>query len=393
MMESAGLNLSPDLVTSMMEGAMSNTNYEPPCRKLFRSRHRLTRRELQGPLPGLVDWSTALDVSIDEDSSVVLYGVPVVGCRERNEDETRYSTISSYSDEDLFEPDLRTKLQSNLSLESLIQENKKLISAHQESLGMFNTAEHHVESIKSSAKLEIARLKDRNMHLFGRAGLLQEKWEKIRQCRDSSILLIEIGKNGLYWFGIPSDLRNAVYQLCLYQLNLPVPQGPLYDAVARCCGDELLAKQIYKNIRRNFPFLTDPEAPLAQSDAIQARLSSKYPGLHYHLTQTLKLKLIPDFVRPLLINSFVHALESHTTDRIGMELLDVVVLSMYYRDLDRLMADEFLFYVLEQTHFKFFGETPEEVQQQLDDIQVNLIDVLEASRRNHGNFIADPATT
>ncbi|QLL31774.1 hypothetical protein HG536_0B06420 [Torulaspora globosa] len=377
-----------------MNVLMCAISYIPPNRKLFNSRHKLTRRELQSSSAAEVDWSTTLDVSLDEDSSLILYAVPVVGSVSRcgrSEDRTRSSTMSSDSGEDLFEPDLRSRLQSSLSLESLIQENKKRISAHHESLDLINSTGHNAASIKTSAKQEIAKLRDRNTHLFGRAELLQEQWDKVRRCHDPTVLLIEIGKNGLYWFGIPSDLRPAVYRCCLYQLGGSPPLGKVFDAMARCCADEILAAQIYQNIRRIFPFITDPDSPLRQANAVEARLSSKYPGLHYHLTQTLKLNLIDAFVRPFLINALIYAFSSHAS--IGMELLDVVVLAVYYRDLGRFMLDEFLFSVLEQTHFKFFSDRKQEVEQQLTNIRFELADVLEESRRLHGRFIIGQVST
>ncbi|QLQ79288.1 hypothetical protein HG537_0B06360 [Torulaspora globosa] len=364
---------------------MSAISYIPPNRKLFNSRHKLTRRELQN---SLVDWSTALDVSLDEDSSLILYGVPVVGSVY-----TRSSTISSDSGEDLFEPDLRSRLQSNLSLESLIQENKKRISTHHESLELINSKGHNAVSIKMSTKQEIEKLKDRNTHLFGRAQLLQEQWDKVRRCRDPTVLLIEIGKNGLYWFGIPSDLRPAVYRCCLHQLGGSAPVGKLFDAISECCRDKILATQIYHHIRRNFSFITELGDPLTQANAVEARLLSKYPGLHYHLTQILKLNLIDGFVRPFLINSLVYAFSSHAMHGVGMELLDIVVVAVYYRDLSRFMLDEFLFNVLEQTHFKFFNETKHELAQQLENIRFELAHTLEQSRWNHGRLIIDQVST
>lgn len=372
---------------------MSTTSYIPPSQRLFRSRHTVTRRELQSGSAGEIDWSTALDVSLGQDSSLILYAVPMLGGVSRGDDGTRNSMISTYSDEELFEPDLRSKLQSNLSLESLIQENKRRISAHHDSLTLINSAGQNAASIKSSARQEIAKLRDRNMHLFGRAGVLQELWDTVRRCRDPTLLLIEIGKNGLYCFGIPSDLRPAVYQCCLMPLSEPAARNCVSDAIDRCCADDTLATQLYSNIRRSFPFLTDPQGPLLQADAFEARLVSKYPGLHYHLTQTLQMNIIEQFVRPLLVNSFVYALNTHAVDRVGMELLDLVVLAVYHHDLGRLMLDEFLFNVLTQTHFKFFSERLPEVEQQLKEIQFELVDVLEASRRDHGQLIIDQVPT
>lgn len=370
-----------------------SASYIPPNRKLFNSRHKLTRRELQSSSGVEVDWSTTLDVSLDEDSSWMLYGVPVVGSVSRSERHTRSSTISSDSGEDLFEPDLRSRLQSNLSLESLIQENKKRISAHHESLELINTSGHNAAAIKTTAKQEIAKLKDRNSHLFGRAELLQEQWDKVRSCHDQTVLLIEIGKNGLYWFGIPSDLRPVVYRCCLYQLDGPPPLGKVFSSIVQCCGDEILATQIFQNVRRSFPFITDPGSPLGQVDAVEARISSKYPGLHYHLTQTLKLNLIDAFVRPFLINALVYAFSSHAMRGVAMELLDVVVLAVYHHDLSWFLLDEFLFNVLEQTHFKFFSESKQELEQQLEDIRFELADVLEQSRWKHGRPIIDQVST
>lgn len=346
--------------------------YVPPSRRLFKSRHRVSRRELQG----LIDWTTTLDESIEEDS-LISYAVPVVG------GESRFSVLSSESGESLFEPDLRTQLQRNMSLESLIQENKKRISANQEDLELFIAARN--PSLSNSARDQVSKLQCENAQLFNRGKILQERWAQVRRCNDNGILLIEIGKNGLQWFGIPADLRQQIYRCCLYQVaEACEPRDELYRAILQCCGEKQLAAQIYGNMRRNAPFLMDEKLPVEQSKLVDSRIASLYPGLHYHLTITLQWDLIHDFVRPLLLNSLCAGLRSQT---ISWELLDVIVFSAYYRELSRLITDEFLLGTLEQTYYKFFSDEPVQVQQQLQHIRIDFVELLEYLRRKYGQSL------
>lgn len=355
---------------------MSGIQYVPPSRRLFNSRHRVSRRELQGPGDARVDWSMTLDESIEEDS-LISYAVPVI------ESGSRVSVLSSSSGDSVFEPDLRTQLQSNLSLESLIQENKKRISANQDDLELFKTAGNGL--LSNSARGQVSRLQCENTRLFHRGKILQGLWAEVRRSTDSTVLLIEIGKNGLQWFGIPADLRQRVYRCCLYQVvDDREPRDRLYQAIAQCCGEEQLAGQIYGNIRRSAPFLTGSDLPLEQSQLIEARIASHYPGLHYHLTEILKWDLARDFARPLLLGCLSSGLASQT---ISWELLDVIVFSAYYRELHRLITDEFLLGVLAQTHHKFFSADPTEVLDQLQHVRIDLVELLEHIRHGHDQLL------
>lgn len=357
---------------------MSKGQYVPPSRRLFNSRHRVSRQELRGLSDVRIDWSMTLDESIEEDS-LISYAVPVVGF------DPRLSILSSESGDSLFEPDLSTQMQSNMSLESLIQENKKRISASQEELELFKVAGD--QTLKNSAKEEVSKLQGENAQLFQRSKVLQERWAQVRRSHDRTVLLIEIGKNGLQWFGIPADLRFRVYQCCLYLLpESHEPRDSLYSAILQCCADESLSAQIHGNIKRSVPFLMDGEIPLEQSKLIESRISSSYPGLYYHLTVILKWDLMKDFVQPLLLNSLCNCLKSHT---IAWELIDILVFSAYYRELQRIIADEFLMGVLEQTHFKFFSDKPANVQHQLQHFRIDLVELLEHLRRSHGQALVD----
>lgn len=379
---------------------MSVINYIPPSQRLFKSRHRITRRDLQNLSDSETDWSTVLDLPIDTDSQLISYAVPVLGVpvMEQHQDSSRSnrSTMcsqSSYtsSTSSIFDPDLEAKMQGNLSLESLIQENKKRISQHEDSLNLFSSLKkgENVNLLKTETKRDVLRLKYENRHLLFRENALEKLWLKIRSCKDRTILLIEIRRNGLYWFGLPGDIRYYVYHCCLYQIDhigsSPIDNGRVSRSIQRCVKNEKLSLQINANLCRNASWLNAHEvAPSPYANAIEAKIYAQYSGLHYHLRETLKLNIFQDFVQPLVINSLANALNFHSMDKIGLELLDVIIISMYHKELNSFLLDDFLFSVLNQTHFKFFSSDIKDIKLQLDNPQFELVEILETLRQKHG---------
>lgn len=379
---------------------MSVINYIPPGQRLFRSRHRVTRRDLQNLSDSETDWSTVLDLPIDTDSQLISYAVPVLGVpvMEQYQDynQSNRSTMcseSSYisSASSVFDSDLETKMQGNLSLESLIQENKKRISEHEDSLNLFSSLKkgENVNILKTETKRDVQRLKYENRHLLFREHALEKLWSKIRSCKDRTILLIEISRNGLYWFGLPGDIRDYIYHCCLYRIDYisstSIEKGRVYSSIQRCIKNDKLSLQINTNISRNASWLDGyavSSSPYAH--AIEARIYAQYSGLHYHLKEILKLNIFKDFVQPLVVNSLANALNFHSRDKIGLELLDVIIISMYHKDLNNFLLNDFLFCVLNQTHFKFFSNDFRDIKIQLDNPQFELVEILETLRQKHG---------
>lgn len=118
-----------------------------------------------------------------------------------------------------------------------------------------------------------------------------------------------------------------------------------------------------------------------------AKIQSKFPGLHFHLQDTLKLDVFEDFVKPLIFHSLCHALEKHAADGVALELLDILVLSMPHQQLDTVLLDDFLMNVLAQTHHKFFGDEAAQVKKQIVEIRFELVELLESMRQKKANSL------
>ena len=236
--------------------------YVPPSQRLFHTRHRITREDLkEEPLRvGTTDWTTILDTTIDKDTNLISYAVPIIdnfsipransqecaAALTPNNRSTIYSSSSS-SASSVFSDGLFTantnrnssgssslviKPQKNLSVDSLIQENKRKINNEKESLSLISSNKNETlcsstdpsiqNLIRSQTKRNILNLKFQNRNLFRRELRLEKFWSNLRSHHtsdDDSDLLLVIKKHNLYWFGIPNDFRLPIYKRCLYHYS------------------------------------------------------------------------------------------------------------------------------------------------------------------------------
>lgn len=343
-------------------------HYVPPSQRLFQSRHRVSRKDLK-------DCDLVLDVDVD----ARLYGVPLVGPHAMNfsgsesEASSIFSEISSDS-----AMDICSRMQSNLSVECVIQDNKKRISQEEQTLRLLTQD----GGGRSQAKHELQRLKDENRCLLRRRDLLERRW---CQVRNSSALLIESRRNGLYWFGLPADLRVSIYQCCLTQVP-KYENDRLFEVLCKCLDDNCLAQQMFCNLRHR-------QSLSSHIAIVTAKLHSHYPGLLFHLQTILQLDVLHDFVQPLLYHSICNALEQHAADGIALELLDILVVSMPFHELDTVLLDDLLIAVLAQTHYKFFSDKIDEFKRQLKNVRFELVTALESMRQRKIGALSDGKLT
>lgn len=338
--------------------------YIPPSQRLFNARHKITREDL------VEDLDQLLDVDVD----CGLYGVPLIGGRRRADSASESDTSSIFSDlsGDSSIADVYSRMQDNLSIEYVIQENKRKIVQEEESLVLLKQS----GGGRSRAKRELQRLKDENRSLLRRRDILDARWDQIRY---SPYLLMEARRDDLYWFGLPSDLRMYIYQCCL--IDVPTaPPDRLLNALKNCAPYESLALQISANLRARESLYSHAVVP-------DTKIQSKFPGLHFHLRDILKLDIFKDFIKPLIFHSLCHALEKHAADGIALELLDILVLSMPHQQLDTVLLDDFLMNVLMQTHHKFFDDKVAQVKRQIVEIKFDLIELLESMRQKKADSL------
>ncbi|CAI4047341.1 hypothetical protein SUVZ_12G1030 [Saccharomyces uvarum] len=414
--------------------------YVPPSQRLFHARHRITRDDLKDePLHmGSTDWTTILDTAVDKDSSLISYTVPIIdnfaipranslespAASTRNNKSTVYSSssssVSSVFSDGLFTPNtnknssgsssLVIRPQKNLSVDSLIQENKRRINDEKASLSLI--ANNNNESlsthsdlsiqnqIRSQTKRNILNLKFQNRNLFRRELKLEKFWDNLRNYHTSDVdgdLLLVIRKHNLYWFGIPNDFRLPIYKRCLYhhiEQDDPTSfsqhdKNPLYSAIRNCCNNEeqeTLSRAIFINLIKNVTWLnsrfSDDKDRRDVYAIIEGKFYQNFPNLYYHLKDKLRLNVITDFIKPVIRNFIINALNKHKLDGIGLELLDILIVTTYYgRDeINVFLMDTFILHLLKQCHFKFFVNNISEVIMQISKIDCDLVILLEDLR-------------
>ncbi|CCD24294.1 Mlo50p NDAI_0C06350 [Naumovozyma dairenensis CBS 421] len=429
-----------------------------PSKKLYHLRHRVTRDQLQHT--NLTDWSTIHDLTIDNDIQLVSHAVPFVGppdlyCNMTNnnannnmdlfskppslpiynDSQHSMSTVStnntidsncnrhiSYSQESISEssifstPSLASRLRNNISVDSLIQENKRRISDQMDSLNMFvdnketdiidddNIETHHNNQlttiIRRQTNQDLLKLKYDNRHLLKRKFQLDKIWNNIRKSWKDGTILITLKSLNMYWFGLPVDLRFHIYQLCLYDIYTGESiqhSNKMYQALSQCIKLDTLAKKIWLNLSREENGINcilnsnNTNNVNISSTIIESKFFTFYQGLYYHLRDHLKLNILQDFIIPLLRKSLYSCLSTHANDGMALELLDIFIFSMYYNQLSNVVLIDFLFAVLEQTYFKFFNHDLIEFINQLKSINNNLdlVQILESLRKNHDKQIME----
>nr|CAI6620284.1 ADM_HP1_G0035360.mRNA.1.CDS.1 [Saccharomyces cerevisiae] len=414
--------------------------YVPPSQRLFHSRHRITRNDLKEEAlhSGTTDWTTILDTTIDKDTNLISYAVPIIDnfaipransqgspvAPSPNHRSTMYSSSSSsassvFSD-GLFNPNnnrnssgsssLVIRPQKNLSVDSLIQENKRKINSEKESLSLIannndETLCTHTDPsiqnlIKSETKRNILNLKFQNRNLFRRELKLEKFWSNLRSCHtsgDETDLLLVISKHNLYWFGIPNDFRLPIYKRCLYHYSELDEAGffsqyannSLYLAIRKCCNNEeqeTLSRSIFINLTKNATWLNsrfdDNKDNKNSYTVTEGKFYQDFPNLYYHLKDKLKLNVIMDFIKPVIRNFMTNALNKHKLDGIGLELLDILIVTTYYgpNKINAFLMDTFILNLLKQCHYKFFVSNISELVIQISKIDCDLVILLEDLR-------------
>ncbi|KAH7589364.1 hypothetical protein J7297_01313 [Nakaseomyces glabratus] len=328
----------------------------------------------------------------------------------------RYSSSTMDSLVEGLDPTLKFNMQRNISVDSLIQDNNKRISEHRDSLALLKEYEYNerkesnrsskdyyqsgIDRIENETKRELRRLRYENRALLQREDALAKVWRSIRNCKDDGALLLALRKHHVYWFGIPSDLRLKVYKLCLYQDGVAPPVHSLGAALCKRLGDVNIVKQIIANINKEVPWLlrisgTGPmsqdsrTSPSEKSQAavLETKMYGSYPGLYYHLKDKLHLDICEQFMKPLLRTVLLRILYQCPHDVATLELLDIVVVSMHYHELQTVLLDQMLNAILQECHFKFFHETLHAINNEIKSTELDVFRFLETLRKPHAEHL------
>ncbi|KAL3228478.1 hypothetical protein RNJ44_02423 [Nakaseomyces bracarensis] len=418
--------------------------YTPPGKRLFQARHRVSRRDLQSDA---FDWTTVRDEEVEGDLisyavPVIGFNPPTHNLTVPETQSQMSQSQASSSSSSVFsvvpggeadrysngtvdslveglDPTLKYDMQRNISVDSLIQENNKRISEHRDSLALLkeydtnerteshrSSREYHqsgIELLETETKRELRRLRYENRTLLMREDVLTKQWAHIRQCPDDGALLLTLRKKQLYWFGIPADLRFKIYKLCLYsdrQLPstiTPESRAGLNTLYRLLRGDKTLAVQIMANINKEVPWLFNDgsgaqgsgavaRAPTQHTDVavLETKLYGAFPGLYYHLRDKLQLNLFEHFMKPLLRTVLLKALSHNARDGVSLELLDILVVSLHYHELEHVLLSQMLSATLEQCHYKFFHSA---IAHEISSTELDIVKFLETLRRPHADHL------
>lgn len=399
--------------------------YTPPGKRLFQARHRVSRKDLQDDSFKGIDWTTVQDVVVKED--FINYAVPVINGgaaahaapyktsgSPTSSASSVFSAVDRYSNgtvESLVEgmdPVLKYNMQRNISVDSLIQENNKRISEHRDSLALLQeydateraesnrtALDYHqsgIELLETETRRELRRLRYENRVLLQREDVLTRRWQQVRDAEGQSdgALLISVRKQNLYWFGIPTDLRLRVYRLCLYSDRALPPQKPhLQHLGARLyslLGDRAIVPQILANINTEVPWLftASPQTQTQHTDVavLETKLYGAFPGLYYHLRDKLQLNIFEQFMKPLLRTQLLRIIHQ---DVASLELLDILVVSLHYHELENVLLGRMLQALLTQCHFKFFHEDVQHIIAQISNLDIDVFRFLEDLRKPYAD--------
>lgn len=412
--------------------------YTPPGKRLFQARHRVSRRDLQEETLKETDWTTVQDVEMNG----FIYAVPVIDVAERalphkgnqllqrppqrgpqqqgsqqqpqqqgrqlaespmssassifsvpgvREIGDRYSNGTVDSLVEGLDPVLKYNMQRNISVDSLIQENNKRMSEHRDSLALLREYDAQsgggggAEMLETEARRELRKLRYENRTLLQREDALTKLWQEVRDCSDDGALLITLRKRNLYWFGIPADLTQKVYKICLYSDCRRPPPLPLANQVLqKLLGDRVLGMQVLANINKELPWLFDSRNETAGTDAnaavLETNLYGQFPGLYYHLKDKLQVNILEQFMKPLLRTTTLRILNRNQG---GLELLDILVVSLHYHELENVLLAQMLPAILEQCHFKFFHGTLAALINEMNTADLDVYRLLESLRKPH----------
>lgn len=400
------------------ETPLSKKRYVPPFQRLYRSRHKLTHKNISKSIS--LD-NLVFEEHIDQ-QEYPTFNVPVIEPSNRS---TVYSNCSSVfssqhlpesddDDRDLyscnqahslsFKPgnELRRAMEKNLSLDSLILSNKRRISECNENLAILESSvklddsvdgklskkfltparpgflppmcseekQRHDKDIRAfyehashSEKQDKLKFKYHNRKLIRRSQQCAEQWSTISNKLASEDLLIEVRRRELYWDGIPWELRNKVYNTCLIKIdpnNLDKMDDPLLNQLQKSISKVFFqrSEEIFYNLVKRSSLLNNK----IQNYNMLSEFEKTRPDLYFHIVVTLELDPIEEFLRPLLLHSLTNCIEKPQDDpgyeELVVRLFDVLILQSYYQELDNALnkMEQFL---IRENSYKFFGSKRE----------------------------------
>lgn len=385
-------------------------SFIPPSKKLYRSRHKITRDDLWKSLT--VD---DLTLSVHE-PNIIDYAVPVLQPPDASRRTTWCSDQSSSvfsvipgveseagSQDDLtFKPndDLQNLMFRNYSLDSLILSNKKRISEHEENVRTLkivseepagskyttcarphnlppmptteraqhgSTIKELVKHAEHVEKLEVQKLKFENRRLVRTDLESQKRWDMIKHVSQEDIL-IEVRRNNLIYHGIPWQMRPLIYDLCLMKDARTEHVAPFLDKW-RVKLDKLLedrSDEIFANLCTRSKWLTTGKASVAN---FYETFESQFEALYYHITVILRLDPTRDFIWPLMVETLCDVVENGPRE-LSMRLLDIFILTSYYHELDSVL-DRIWPFVLRNHSYRFFG-SQEDINKSIKSVHIDL---------------------
>lgn len=285
--------------------------------------------------------------------------------------------------------DLRDVLERNASLESLAENIKSPVldlqtaidsSGRHPSLPPRNHDKcekkllYLKKQLKKSSDELIVKSNLERKRLLERFNFVDKQWSQIFKLNTNQ-WLIEIRKRNLTWDGIPWDFKNFVYDLSLWSLEDSHITNPLLLQVKNAMLKLLFKRtfQVFENLYKNSQWWKG-EVPIQVIEKFQ----QKFESLSYHLNVTLNLNLKNDFIWPLCFYLIINMIERPTTlpgyENYLINFFDGLILSNYYHELD-IIWDKLLWYVLDQNHYKFFGNK-DGIKNSMNSVRVELPELL-----------------
>ncbi|CUS25075.1 LAQU0S26e00452g1_1 [Lachancea quebecensis] len=407
---------------------MDGPKYVAPAKRLYRARHKVTRKDL---------WKsyTVDDLTLSVDEPALLdFSVPVLDFRKPPKkavsSSERSSSIfsqpcgtgSEFGSQDDLDSTANGELQNlmfrNYSLDSMILQNKKRITDHEGNVSLLKAVsetpavnnrkyatcsrpsslppklskekalhENAIEElVRHAERLEhrdARALKYTNRKLLRREEFAQKQWAEIGQSGNKDIL-IEIRRRNLVLDGLPWQHRQRIYDLCLIKDLEAPPSTPLLaqlrsaiDSAVDGRGDE-----IFRNLYTRSKWLKNGAPPAFNFYQI---FELEFESLYYHITISLGIDPVREFVWPLLATVLCHCLNHGPADMV-VKLVDTLVLTSYYGEIDE-MLDKIWEIVLKEQSHKFFGSR-ENVRDEIRSVDAHLPTLLQTlqaqSRQTEG---------
>ncbi|KAM3165362.1 hypothetical protein ACU8KH_00163 [Lachancea thermotolerans] len=403
---------------------MDGPRYVAPSQRLYRARHKITRKDL---------WKsyTVDDLTLSVDEPALLdFSVPVLDFKKPPKktvsSSERSSSIfsqpcgagSEYGSQDDLDSTANGELQNlmfrNYSLDSMILQNKKRITDHENNVSLLkavsetsaaNNKNYRTCSRPSSLPPKLSKekvlhenaieelvrhaerlehrdarvLKYTNRKLLRREAHAQKQWAEIGQKKNKDILL-EVRRRGLVLDGLPWQHRQRVYDLCLIKNLEAPPSAPLLADIRSAIEDavEDRGDEIFCNLYARSKWLKNGAPPAFNFYQV---FELEFESLYYHITITLGLDPVREFVWPLLATVLCHYLNHGPADMV-VRLVDTLVLTSYYGEIDEVFDKIWEIVLKEQSH-KFFGSR-ESVHDELRSIHAHLPTLLQTLQAQSG---------